>query len=102
MTIASVSARIEGTSVSVSISGEIDIDNADVIEEQILATIDNHATTVLIDLINVDYMDSSGLRILFTLAARLSVLQIGLDVVTAAGSSTRRVLELAGFSSLRA
>jgi anti-anti-sigma factor len=85
----------------VLISGEIDIDNAAGVEEQILAAIDNQATTVLLDLNNVEYMDSAGLHILFRLAARLDILQIGLDVVTAVGSPTRRVLELAGFHSLQ-
>jgi anti-anti-sigma factor len=102
VTIATVAVKVEGTEVSISISGEIDMDNAASVEEQILAVIDNHATAVLINLTNVEYMDSSGLRILFTLAARLNVLQIGLDVVASAGSPTRRVLELAGFDALRA
>jgi anti-anti-sigma factor len=100
VTIATVATKIEGTSVSVSISGEIDIDNSSSVEEQILDAISNHATAVLVDLSNVEYMDSSGLRILFTLAARLNVLQIGLDVVTLAGSPAHRVLELAGFDAI--
>jgi anti-anti-sigma factor len=101
MTIATVSARVEGTSVSVSVSGEIDIDNAASVEERILASITNLATRVLVDLTNVEYMDSSGLRILFTLAARLNILQIELDVVTSVSSPARRALELAGFDALR-
>ena len=100
MTNATVATKVEGTEVSVSVSGEIDIDNAHSVEEQILDAISNQATAVLVDLSNVEYMDSSGLRIMFTLAARLNVLQIGLDVVTSAGSSTHRVLELAGFGAL--
>jgi anti-anti-sigma factor len=100
MTIATVATKVEGTCVSVSISGEIDIDNAAIVEEQIVVAITNLTTQVLIDLTNVEYMDSSGLRILFTLATRLNVLQIGLDVVASVDSPTRRVLELAGFDSL--
>lgn len=97
---ASVATKVEGTSVSVSVAGEIDISNAANVERQILDAISNRATTVLIDLTNVEYMDSSGLRILFTLAARLNVLQIGLDVATSEGSPAHRVLELAGFDAL--
>jgi anti-anti-sigma factor len=100
MTNARVATKVNGTAVSVSVSGEIDIDNAAGVEEQILHAISNEATTVRVDLTNVEYMDSSGLRILFTLAARLSVLQIGLDVVTSADSPAHRVLELAGFDAL--
>jgi anti-anti-sigma factor len=101
VTIATVAAKVDGTSVSISISGEIDIDNAASVEEQVLGAIENQATAVLIDLTNMEYMDSSGLRILFTLAARLEVLQIELEVVTFAGSSPCRVLELAGFDALQ-
>lgn len=99
MTIANVSVRTDGTSVLVSIAGEIDIDNADDVEQQMLHAIDNRMTGVRLDLTYLDYMDSSGLRILFNLASRLKVLQIDLDVVAPPGTPTRRVLELAGFDA---
>lgn len=99
MTIANVSVRTDGTSVLVTIAGEIDIDNADDVEQQMLNVIDNRTTDVRLDLTYVDYMDSSGLRILFNLASRLKVLQIDLDVVAPPGTPTRRVLELAGFDA---
>ncbi|HET8643656.1 MAG TPA: STAS domain-containing protein [Pseudonocardiaceae bacterium] len=99
MTIANVSVRADGTSVLVTIAGEIDIDNADDVEQQVLQAIDNRMTGVRLDLTYLDYMDSSGLRILFNLASRLKVLQIDLDVVAPPGTPTRRVLELAGFDA---
>lgn len=100
MTDATVAVRAEDSSVRIAISGEIDIDNAADVERQIVDAIDNLATEVLVDLTNLDYMDSSGLRILFGLAARLEVLQIKLRVIAPPGTPTRRVLELAGFGSL--
>jgi anti-anti-sigma factor len=102
MTIATVSVRTEATHVRIALSGEIDIDNAAAVEQQILDAIDNQMTDVRIDLTYLDYMDSSGLRILFGLASRLDTLQISLNVVAPHGSPTRRVLELAGFDALRA
>lgn len=65
-----------------------------------VGAIGNHATAVQIDLSDLHYMDSSGLRILVTLASRLDVLQIKLDIIAPPNSPTRRVLELAGFGSL--
>ena len=100
MTIATVTVRVHGTSARIMISGEIDIENAASIEQQILDAIDNHMTDVEVDLTYLDYMDSSGLRILFSLASRLQVLQINLEVVAPPGTPTRRVLELAGFGGL--
>lgn len=100
MTIATVAVHTEDTSVRIRISGEIDIDNAGLVEQQIVDAIDNTMTDVLLDLTYLEYMDSSGLRILFSLTSRLEVLQIGLGVVAPRGTSTRRVLELAGFDAL--
>jgi anti-anti-sigma factor len=100
MTSATVSTTTDGTVVSITVRGEIDIDNAAGIEERILGAIDNHATSVRVDLTDLRYMDSSGLRILFTLAARLEVLQIRLDIIAPDGSPTRRVLDLAGFRAI--
>jgi anti-anti-sigma factor len=100
MTGATVDVHTEGTSVHIAISGEIDLHNAVAVEEQIFAAIGNTVTAVLLDLTDLRYMDSSGLRILFTLATRLDVLQISLDLVAEPGSPARHVLELAGFESL--
>lgn len=100
MTTATVDVHADRTSVRITISGEIDLHNAAAVEEQIFTAIDNSATTVLVDLTDLRYMDSSGLRILFTLATRLDVLQIDLDLVAEPGSPARHVLELAGFESL--
>jgi anti-anti-sigma factor len=99
-TSATVDVHTDRTSVRIAISGEIDLHNSTAVEDQVFAAIDNSATSVLVDLTGLRYMDSSGLRILFTLVTRLDVLQINLDLVAEPGSPARHVLELAGFESL--
>jgi anti-anti-sigma factor len=101
VTTANVLVQADQTRIHIAITGEVDVVNATTVEEQIIAAVDNQATAVQLDLSNLDYLDSSGLRILFTLANRLRVLQIELDVIAPPGSPARRVLELAGFDAVR-
>jgi len=100
MTNATVTVHTEAAAVHITISGELDLANVATVEEQVMAAIGNAATTVLVDLTDLRYMDSSGLRILFLLSGRLEVLQIAMAVVAPHGSPTRRVIEMSGFDSL--
>ncbi|AIJ21366.1 STAS domain-containing protein [Amycolatopsis methanolica] len=102
MTTATIDAENDGGHVLLRISGEIDLANASVVQDQIFTAIDNDAVRVSIDLTDVTYLDSSGLRVLFTLAGRLKVLQMELDLVVAPVSPVRRVLEMSGFEPLAA
>jgi anti-anti-sigma factor len=86
--------------VRVTVTGEIDMDNAAQVEHQILAAISNQVSTVVVDLGGLDYIDSAGLRVLFTLGTRLETLQIALKVVVPTESAVRRVIDLAGLSGV--
>jgi anti-anti-sigma factor len=86
--------------VHIDLRGEVDLENAASVEEQLAAAIPNHLRSVTLDVSGLEYIDSVGLRILFALAARLDVLQIALRVVAPTGSLARRVLELSGFGAV--
>ncbi|GAA4670452.1 MULTISPECIES: STAS domain-containing protein [Amycolatopsis] len=96
MTTAQISAEVEGDSVLVKITGEIDLANAADVQHEINEAVTNDATRVVLDLANLEYLDSAGLRVLFTLAERLRVLQMGLDLVVPPSSAVRRVVEMSG------
>ena len=83
----------------IALFGEIDMANADEVEQQILGAIGNQLTAVTIDLSGLEYIDSAGLRVLFTLGSRLDVLQITLRLVVPTGSSIRRVIDLSGMGA---
>ncbi|WP_433787521.1 STAS domain-containing protein [Actinomycetospora sp. CA-101289] len=102
MTTATVVVRPEDACVRIGISGEIDLDNADTVEEQLAAAIPNETTAVVLELGTLEYLDSAGLRVLFALAARLEVLQIAMRVHVPQGSPARRVLQLSGFEGVAA
>jgi anti-anti-sigma factor len=100
MTPVTVLVHPDGSRVHIVLTGEVDLANADVVEEQLAAAIPNHLTWVSLDVGGLDYVDSAGLRVLFALAARLDVLQIDLEVCAPVGSLARRVLELSGFETV--
>ena len=84
--------------VRITVTGEIDMENAARVEQQILAAISNQLTNVILDLGGLDYIDSAGLRVLFTLGTRLDTLQITLELVVPPESPIRRVIDLCGLS----
>jgi anti-sigma B factor antagonist/stage II sporulation protein AA (anti-sigma F factor antagonist) len=96
MTTAEISSRVDGEAVHVRIVGEIDLANAAEVQDEINAAVTNDAARVVLDLTELEYLDSAGLRILFTLAERLRVLQMVLDLVVPPGCPVRRVVEMSG------
>ena len=74
----------------IALFGEIDMANADEVEQQILGAIGNQLTAVTIDLSGLEYIDSAGLRVLFTLGSRLESCR------SRSGSSCRRDRRSAG------
>ena len=100
MTGADVAVESEGGSRRFTITGEIDLGNAADIEAAIVDGISNQVSDVLVDLSGVEYIDSSGMRILFALAGKLKTLQVRLVVAAPVGSPARRVVELSGMAAV--
>ncbi len=85
--------------VRIALAGEIDMDNARQVEQTIIGAISNQLTAVTIDLSGLAYIDSAGIRVLFTLANRLTILQIALRLVVPEGSPVRKVIDLSGMAA---
>lgn len=100
MTIANVNVTHDDHDVRVVVNGEIDLTNRDAIADQLNAEITNHTTSVVIDLDGVSYLDSSGLRLFFTLADRLRILQVELALVVSEASMSRQIIALSGLDQL--
>ncbi|HEY6423131.1 MAG TPA: STAS domain-containing protein [Pseudonocardiaceae bacterium] len=99
MTAAKVKVLAENGSIRIALSGEIDLANAAAVEDEIRAAVSRHPTTVSVDLTDLMYMDSSGIRILFTLASRLQAMRIMLELIVPLDSLIRRLIEISGFES---
>jgi anti-anti-sigma factor len=97
---ARVETRTEDGAMHIALSGEIDLANAAAVEDQIREAVSHRPETVSVDLTDLTYMDSAGIRVLFTLASRLKPLRIILKLIVPLDSPTRRLIELSGFESL--
>lgn len=100
MTDARVQVAADGGAVRIALGGEIDMANAALVEEEISAAITNQVTMVSIDLSDVTYLDSAGLRVLFALVDRLPTLQIALELISPLNSPARRIVELSGLTGI--
>ncbi|MGH3919500.1 MAG: STAS domain-containing protein [Pseudonocardiaceae bacterium] len=100
MTAARVETSAEDGLMHIALSGEIDLANAAAVEDELRAAVSHQPTTVSVDLTDLTYMDSAGVRILFGLASRLQALRIVLELIVPLDSPTRRLIELSGFESL--
>jgi anti-anti-sigma factor len=90
---ARVETSAENGATHIALSGEID---------QIRSAVSHRPTAVSVDLTDLTYMDSAGIRILFALASRLQALRIVLELIAPLDSPTRRLIELSGFESVAA
>jgi anti-anti-sigma factor len=96
MSVVDIQVTREGTAVCLVLSGEVDLTNWESVGDRINGEVSNRTTEVTVDLSAVTYLDSSGLRLLFKLAERLGLLQIGLTLVVPQESVTRLAIRLSG------
>jgi anti-anti-sigma factor len=99
-----VSANIEldhRDSVGIArLSGEVDITQASVLREQLLAAVRNDDVGLVVDLTDASYVDSVGVSLLFELAERLSGRQIRFAVVVPPEGLIERVLTIVDLNSV--
>ncbi|HET9257191.1 MAG TPA: STAS domain-containing protein [Pseudonocardiaceae bacterium] len=100
MTVATVEVSADGGSIRISVGGEIDLENAATVEREISAAVPDRPATVSVDLTNLTYMDSVGIRIIFDLASRLQKSGIVLELIASLGSPARQLLDISGINGL--
>ncbi|MFN0092337.1 MAG: STAS domain-containing protein [Acidimicrobiales bacterium] len=86
-------SEARGPVVVVTLSGEIDLSNATELERGILHDAADHRMIVL-DLTEVDYLDSSAVRLIHTLHLQLTSAGRQLQLVAPHGSLAGNVIEL--------
>lgn len=84
---------------AVAAAGEIDIASASQLDEALDAAVSAGHTRIAVDLRDVSFMDSTGLRSLITVDRRLNELNGALALV-APGGAARRLLEVAGVTGV--
>ncbi len=81
----------------VAVSGEIDLSNAHLIKQAIDAALRDNGHHLVVDLTDVRFMDSSGLKVLIATAANLPW---GSLVVVASRASICRIFAITGTESI--
>lgn len=92
--LAEVTLRPEGAVLVARIDGEIDLSNVESIRATLAGAVSHETELVVLDLTSTTYLDSTGVRLLFELAARLQNRRQQLRLVVADGALVGRVVEL--------
>jgi anti-anti-sigma factor len=79
-----------------NLRGEVDLSNVDELREELSAATPNDAIGIVLDLTEVDYLDSAGLRMIQLLREDLRVRGQRLQLVIPEGSLILDLLRLAG------
>lgn len=88
----------EGDDVVVArLTGELDIAGAEMVGQRIAEAVPSSARGVVVDMTELDFIDSSGVSMLFGLARRVSSRRQELRVVAPAGKPVARVLDIVEF-----
>jgi stage II sporulation protein AA (anti-sigma F factor antagonist) len=85
--------------IIVAPAGRIDSTTSPAVEDALRKSVDGGARTIVVDLTNVDYISSAGLRVFLVLAKRMRDLQ-GRLVLCSLRGPVRQVFQLAGFLPL--
>jgi anti-anti-sigma factor len=82
--------------VVASVSGEVDISNAGDTLSQVAGAVPNDAHGLVVDFTELEFMDSSGVHMLYELAERLANRQQRFAVILPSDRPPRRAIELSG------
>jgi anti-anti-sigma factor len=85
--------------VVASVRGELDMSNSDEVGAALADRVPNEALGLVVDLSNVDYMDSTGIHVVYELRERLLNRGQQIRLVVPPGSPVAETLRLAGVPS---
>jgi anti-sigma B factor antagonist len=94
-----ISTTSHGEAIVIAVSGRVDAATAPQFEAQILELIAGGRLRLVIDLADLDYINSAGLRALLVAGKRLKP-QGGRLLLAAPREPVRQVLQISGFSSM--
>jgi anti-anti-sigma factor len=97
--LADVQFSHRGDAVVARLAGEIDLANADGLGGAIVEAIPNQKHALVLDLTDVAYIDSAGIRLVYQLRERLRARGQALRLVAPHSSASHDALRLAGVAS---
>ena len=94
--LATLRVRERGALVMATVEGEIDLSNAASLLDELTAAVPNTARGLIVDLLALEFLDSSGIHMLYDLAERLATRQQDFAVVLEPDAPPRRAIEVSG------
>lgn len=94
-----LTTRVEGDAAVISVRGEVDVASAPALRGAIRQVIDDGSTRVVLDLADLEFIDSSGLGVLVGALKNLRE-RDGALVLRAVPPSTRKILDITGLSDV--
>ena len=91
---ATIEVQQKGVVVLVRLVGEVDLSNVDIVRSDLLEPVGHETESLIIDLSDTQYLDSTGIRMLFDIAVRLHARRQRLRLVVSDETIVRRVLIL--------
>ena len=82
--------------VVAQVSGEIDLSNVENIDRALVEATPNHLLTLVLDLTDLDYLDSAGIQLIYKLRENLRARGQRLRLVIPSTSPANDALRLAG------
>ena len=84
----------QGDVVIVRLEGDIDLANTPTLSATILEAVPNHALGLVVDLSDVRYIDSVGIRMLFTFVRSLNDSRQGMAIAVPPDLPVRKLLKI--------
>ena len=91
--------HIDTNTATATVSGRLDTASASLFEQQMKPLIDNADKVITLDCTNLEFISSSGLRLLLTLR-KATMAQGGRVVIRNASENIQQVFSITGFTSL--
>ena len=95
--LARVEVSQDGEIVTARVRGEVDISNAQITGDELQRAVPRSALGLVLDFRQLDFLDSSGVSMLFALARRLGSHRQQLRVVAGPDQAVGRVLAIVDF-----
>jgi anti-anti-sigma factor len=98
MRLADLRHELRDSILYTALTGEVDMSNAEELREGLIAMIPNDALGVILDLSDVEYLDSAGIHLMFRLRDSLRTRGQRLALVIPPHSAVNDTLRLAGIA----
>jgi anti-sigma B factor antagonist len=94
-----INEKKTGQCVIIGITGRLDTTNYSILEKKLMELIESHHDKILVECSNMDYVSSSGLRILLMALKKITMVK-GKFVLCGLQENIREIFEISGFTNI--